>query len=61
MPGLKRRAPRLALAVPAQLLLRCRDFGIHAIACPGEKESRFLWIPATRPIVPTSPPYRGPR
>ena len=29
-------------------------------SCPDEKESTSLSIPATRPVVPDSPPHRGP-
>jgi hypothetical protein len=43
-----------------QPLLRCLNSGIHAVACPGEKESTSLSTPAARPVVPDSPPHRGP-
>jgi hypothetical protein len=43
-----------------QLLLRCSTSDIPVLACPGEKESTSMSTPATRPVVPTSPPHRGP-
>jgi len=59
-----------------QLLLRCLNSGIHALAVPGKSVSRgrafrtgilpvrkgvdFLSTPATRPVDPTSPPHKGP-
>jgi hypothetical protein len=66
MPGVKRRPPHLDLAGCArqvreprpgfqsdigQPLLRCLNPGIHALA---------MSTPATRPVVPDSPPHRGP-
>jgi len=43
-----------------QPLLRCLNSGIHAVACPGEKEPTSLSAPAAPPVVPDSPPHRGP-
>lgn len=43
-----------------QPLLRCLNSGIHAVACPGEKEPTSLSAPAARPVVPDSSPHRGP-
>ncbi|MEO6924100.1 MAG: hypothetical protein ABI142_09760, partial [Bryocella sp.] len=43
-----------------QLLLRCLNSGIHAVACPDEEASTSLSMPAARPVVPDSPPHRGP-
>jgi hypothetical protein len=72
----RERPPRLALAglLPGksvsrgrafrsgigQPLLRCLNSGIHAVACPSEKESTSLSTPAARPVDPDSPPHRGP-
>jgi hypothetical protein len=43
-----------------QLLLRCLNSGIHAVACPGEKASTSMPMPAMRPVDPASPLQRGP-
>ena len=37
-----------------------KGIGIHAVACPDEKESTSLSTPAARPVVPDSPPHRDP-
>jgi hypothetical protein len=56
----RKRHPTWRLPGIGQLLLRCLNSGIHAVACSSEKESTSLSTPAARPVVPDSPPHRGP-
>jgi len=50
----------LALAglLPGKSVSRGRAF--RSDSCPSEKESTSLSTPAARPVVPDSPPHRGP-
>ncbi len=41
-------------------LLRCLNSGIHAVALCWRKGVDLLSTPAARPVVPDSPPHRGP-
>jgi hypothetical protein len=43
-----------------QPLLRCLNSGIHALAMCWRKGIGILPMPAARPVVPDSPPHRGP-
>jgi len=57
----RERAPRLALAglLPGKSVSRGRAF--RPDSCPGEKASTSMSMPAARPVVPDSPPHKGPR
>jgi hypothetical protein len=49
---------RLPGILPGKSVSRRRAF--RQDSCPGEKESTSLSTPASRPVVPASPPHRGP-
>ena len=56
----EKTTPHLALAglLPGKSVSRCRAF--RSDSCPSEKEPTSMSTPATRPVVPASPPHRGP-